>query len=124
MSIVAAICLLLFNLMSERKIISSRSRVTPRIFFEVFLHMVEMFSDCTFWERNEIRGKRGMLSFSSTLGIIYSEIIILDIQYSYVVAMNRKQYYFVSEWSTTVCGTPAGDANNTHFIKHVTRSDP
>jgi hypothetical protein len=96
MSIVAAICLLLFNLMSERRIISSRSRVTPRIFFEVFLHIVEIFSDCTFWERNEIRGKRGMVTFSSTLGIAYSEMMILNLQYNYIVATNKINYYYIS----------------------------
>jgi hypothetical protein len=61
MSIVAATCLELFSLMSDSKTISSLSRVTLKIFLEVFLHIEEMFKDCTFWDRMEMDGKRKTL---------------------------------------------------------------
>jgi hypothetical protein len=67
--------LLLFNLMSERSIMSSRSRVTLSIFLEVFLHRVEMLSDWTFWDEKEIKGKRGgRASGRSLLTLLFSMI--------------------------------------------------
>jgi hypothetical protein len=59
--------------MSDRKITSSFSRVTLRIFYEVFLHIVDMFSDCTFWDRKDSGGKTvggGLLWTLGTTGVI------------------------------------------------------